>query len=390
MRSKLFLWLMSLCLIAASSGFVCRDAAGAEPVSADHAYTDPRTGAAFFDVYLGGGHFVVLRTADGEWRRLPDAVQQIWGESEAGCVRINPYWLQPQPFLDACYDAEADELVYTAMFEPSPSGKWGLKTILFHETSAELRQSSEPHPPVPYGSFIHGKKGALMLKNYATGEIRLIGVTGILPDYEWLPDGTLALVRYNEAERVHELARVHPATGETKRLFSGLLRNYNEELGLLLYVHKDEWFIYDYRTGKSRPYRAEEDGRLFARPVPPAREVPPPSPEAFDYAALPVAGTELREKSAAVLTLDSAEVRLPFAFVGLDGETYVPLRPLVDRGWTWRRETLAGGGHEFVVETERGELRLNRANSMALNDRLYLSIDLIQSLGHDVEWRWLR
>jgi len=399
LRSKFFVRVLSFLLVlsAATAGYPFRDAASADgdDFYAYREYTDPRTGESFFHVsaYSDSGEpvsAIVFRTADGEWRRLPDAVQQIWGESEAGCVRINPYWLQPAPFLDACYDTAADELVYTAMFEPSPSGKWGLKTILFHETSADLRQSSEPHPSVPYGSYIHEKKGALMLKNYATGEIRLVGITGIIPDDVWLPDGTLALVRYNETERIHELVRINPATGETKRLFSGLLRRYNEELGLLLYVLKDEWFIYDYRTGKSRPYREEEDDRLFSRPAPPAREVPPPSPDDFELAALPVAGTELREKSAAVLTLDGADIPLPFAFAGLNGEPYVPLRPLVDRGWTLRKEPLAEGGHDYIVESERGSLRLNRANSMALNDRLYLQLRLIRSLGHEAELRWLR
>lgn len=399
MRSKALCRILCalLFLSVAPSGLNGGDAAGAEAGDfyAHYIFTDARTGESFYEVtlFLNPREFVsaiVFRTADGEWLRLPDGVRQFPGESEAGCVRVNPYWLRPAPFLDACYDAAADELVYTAMFEPSPSGKWGLKTIRFYETADDPLSASDPHPSIPYGSRILAKKGALMLKNYATGEIRLAGITGVHPDYVWLPDGTLALSRYSEADREYELVRIHPATGEAKRLFAGLLRGYNAEQGLLRYVDaKGEWYVHDVRAGKSRPYREAEDAKLFSGSVPPDRPAPLPAPVDFDLTALPVAETVTREKPVAALTLDGREIPLPFAFVGLDGETYVPLRPLVDRGWTLTWEPLAGGGHEFVAESERGGLRLNRANSMALDDRLYVRLGLIRSLGHEAELKWL-
>ncbi|AGA57161.1 hypothetical protein Theco_0975 [Thermobacillus composti KWC4] len=396
MRSKSFVRLLSalLALSVATAGYPLRDAAAAEKFFARHAYTDPSTGEVFFDVIRNSEPYqlVVFRTADGEWMRLPDGVRGIGLDDRTGCVRVSTY---SAPFHDVCYDAAADALVYTTAFEPSPSGKWGLKIVSFYESYVPTNvHTSTPQPSIHYGSHTSQKQHLLLLKNNATGEIRQLAISDRYPDYRWLADGTLLLERFSETARQNELVRINPATGEAKRFMLASLRGYNAEHNLLLYVMNEpsrKLRIYDFRTGKSRLAK-EGETELFYPETEVSREErpePPSLPEDLDLDALPVAGTGIRHDYAAVLTLDGADVQLPFAYVGLDGETYVPLKPFVARGWTMRQES-SDGGHEYVVDTGRGELRLNRANSISLNDRLYLQLRLIRSLGHEAELRWLR
>lgn len=396
MRSKSFVRLLSalLALSVATAGYPLRDAAAAEKFFARHAYTDPSTGEVFFDVIRNSEPYqlVVFRTADGEWMRLPDGVRGIGLDDRTGCVRVSTY---SAPFHDVCYDAAADALVYTTAFEPSPSGKWGLKIVSFYESYVPTNvHTSTPQPSIHYGSHTSQKQHLLLLKNNATGEIRQLAISDRYPDYRWLADGTLLLERFSETARQNELVRINPATGEAKRFMLASLRGYNAEHNLLLYVMNEpsrKLRIYDFRTGKSRLAKEDEE-KLFYPDfgTPGDKEAEPVLPADLDLDALPVAETGIREEHAAVLTLDGADIPLPFAFAGLDGETYVPLRPLVDRGWTLRKEPLAEGGHDYIVESERGSLRLNRANSMALNDRLYIPIRLIRSLGHEAGLKWNR
>ncbi|REK56169.1 MAG: hypothetical protein C6W55_08270 [Thermobacillus sp.] len=396
MRSKSFVRLLSalLALSVATAGYPLRDAAAAEKFFARHAYTDPSTGEVFFDVIRNSEPYqlVVFRTADGEWMRLPDGVRGIGLDDRTGCVRVSTY---SAPFHDVCYDAAADALVYTTAFEPSPSGKWGLKIVSFYESCVPTNvHTSTPQSSIHYGSHTSQKQHLLLLKNNATGEIRQLAISDRYPDYRWLADGTLLLQKFSETDRQNELVRINPATGEAKRFMLASLRGYNAENNLLLYVMNEpsrKLRIYDFRTGKSRLAK-EGETELFYPETEVSREErpePPSLPEDLDLDALPVADTGIRHDYAAVLTLDGADVQLPFAYVGLDGEAYVPLKPFVARGWTTRQES-SDGGHEYVVDTGRGELRLNRANSISLNDRLYLQLRLIRSLGHEAELRWLR
>jgi hypothetical protein len=383
MSKKFSVWMLAtLLLLSASAGYGVREAAAAEPYTAHYAYTDPRTGEVFFNVIRDVKPYrqhVVFRAADGQWMRLPDDVTQIWSDGSTGCARVGDFLLQPAPFHDACYDAAADELVYTSMFTPSPSGKWGLKIITFFEPT------SQPNAI--------GKKVVVMLKNNATGAIRQILESSHHPSYTWLPDGTLALERFSETERQNEIVRINPATGETKRLMLGSLRADATKDGLLLYVKNEPsrpFRIYDYRTGKSRLAKEGEAEALFFADSGPRDGGEPSMPANLDLDALPIAETGIRQEDAAALKLDNGEVPLPFAFIGLDGETYVPLKPLLDRGWTLAKEAVPEGGHAFVVRSGRGEVRLHRGNSTTLEDRLYVPIRLLQTLGHEAELKWNR
>ena len=366
-------------------------AAAGEPYQADYVYTDPRTGEAFFNVYRGGERFVVFRTADGDWMRLPDAILSLWSDFDGGCASFWAYPPLPEQYHNVCYDAAADEVVYTAWFTPSPSGKWGLKFIASYEMFDPADEpSSYPGSIIHYTSRTIQKKETVLLRNNATGEIRQLAVSTSAMPYRWLADGTLLLQKFSETDRQNELVRINPATGEAKRFMLGSMRGYNAERNLLLYVMNEperRLRIYDFRAGKSRLAKEGETELFYPETgVSRVEEAEPPSlPKDLDLDSLPVADTGYRQEHVAVLTLDGADIPLPFAFVGLDGETYVPLRPLVERGWTMEREDEA-----YVVGTGRGELRLNRDNGISLNDRLYLPIGLIQTLGHDVEWRWLR
>lgn len=370
-------------------------AAAGEPYQADYVYTDSRTGEVFFNVYRGAESFVVFRTADGEWMRLPDGIARLWSGSESGCAFLFAYPPHPEQYFNACYDAEADEVVYHTEFAPSPNGKWGLKIVPYYEPFDPANgQTSYPGSIIRYTSRTIQKKETVLLRNNATGEIRQLAVSTSAIPYRWLADGTLLLQKFSETDRQNELVRINPATGEAKRFMLGSMRGYNAERNLLLYVINEperRLRIYDFRAGKSRLAK-EGETELFYPETEVSREErpePPSLPEDLDLDALPVAGTGIRHDYAAVLTLDGADVQLPFAYVGLDGETYVPLKPFVARGWTMRQES-SDGGHEYVVDTGRGELRLNRANSISLNDRLYLQLRLIRSLGHEAELRWLR
>jgi hypothetical protein len=383
-----------LLLSVAFSGYPARDTAAAEHRFVAFALSDSGTGKVFFNVIRNAepGQLVVFRTADGEWMRLPDHIRSIWVQSVNGCYGVPSYALSPSPFTDACYDPAKDELVYTTLFEHSPSGKWGLKRIAFYRPfDPAAQQTARPHSVIHYGYGPYGmqKQEILLLRNNATGEIRQIAESSTYPIYVWLKDGTLLLQQFSETDRQNELVRIHPATGETKRFMLGSLRGYNAELGWLLYVINEPsrtLRIYDFAAGKSRLATADEIG-LFYPPADAPKREEPSFPGDLDIDALPVADTRLRTDVAATLTLDGADIPLPFAFVGLDGETYVPLRPLVDRGWTIRQEPL-DRGFEYAVRSDRGELRVNRSNSYALNDRLYIPIRLIESLGHTAELKW--
>jgi hypothetical protein len=394
MRLKTCIRMLSaLLMLSVAAVFGLREAVAAD-IYARHAHTDPGSGKVFFNVLRGSPavQLVVFRTAEGEWMRLPDMVRNVGYDAGSGCIRVSSYSLMPLPFADACYDAAKDELVYTTLYEPSPSGKWGLKTIIFYEPyDLSEQQTGWPHSLIHYGSHTLQKKETLLLKNNVTGEIRQLVRSSKYPVHRWLADGTLLLQQFSETDRQNELVRIHPATGEMKRLLPGSLYGYNAEHNLLLYVINEpsrRLRIYDFRTGESRLAK-EGEAALFYPETDVPREVgeAPSLPEDLDIDALPVAHPEIRYDHAAVMTLDGSEVPLPFAFVGLDGETYVPLRPLIDRGWTLRQEPL-DRGFEYVVETGRGSFRLNRTNSISLNDRLYVPIRLIESLGHEAELKW--
>jgi len=398
MRIRRFVRMLSalLLLSAAVSGFPSRDAAAEEQIFASFALADSGTGKEFFNVIRNSepSQLVVFRTADGEWMRLPDHVRRIWDQSVNGCYVVPAYALSPSPLTDACYDAAKDELVYTTLFEHSPSGKWGLKRIAFYQPiDPSAQQTAWPHSVIHYGYGPYGmqKQELLLLRNNATGEIRQIAASSTYPIYRWLKDGTLLLQRFSETERQNELVRINPATGEARRLMLGTLRGYNAERNWLLYVINEPsrtLRIFDFGTGTTRLAK-EDEVALFYPDSGASKPEEPAFPKDLDIGALPVADTGLRYDHAASLTLDGADIPLPFAFVGLDGETYTPLRPLVDRGWTIRQEPL-DKGFEYAVRSERGELRLNRSNSITLNDRLYIPLRLIESLGHEAELKWIR
>lgn len=385
-----------LLLSAATVGYLSREAAAAEEMFASFALADPGTGKVFFNVIRNAEprQIVVFRTADGEWMRLPDHVRSLWVQSANGCYRVPAHALSPSPMTDACYDAAKDELVYTTFFEQSPSGKWGLKDFTFYQPydpSTLLTDRPQPVIHYGYGPYAMHKQVVLMMRNNATGEIRQLVASDTYPVYRWLKDGTLLLQRFSETDRQNELVRVNPATGEMKRFMLGSLRGYNAERNWLLYVINEPsrtLRIYDFGTGTSRPAK-EDEAALFYPDSAASKPEEPAFPQDLDIDSLPVASTGLRTDDAATLTLDGADIPLPFAFIGMDGETYVPLRPLVDRGWTIRQEPLERG-FEYAVRSDRGELRLNRGNSISLNDRLYVPIRLIESLGHEAKLKWIR
>jgi len=389
MRAKWLVRLLSVAILASVLTAVSplREAA-ADRAAARYVYTDPATGKVFFNVYLDSGPIVVYRTADGEWMRLPDFVDTVWPDSGSGCLRASAFPPQGEMYGGGfCYDAAADELVHTAAFESSPSGKWGLKTVIYYRPHVPPEQQ----PAIHYGSFATLKQAILFLRDNTTGEIRQLVTGDRTLVYYWLKDGTLLLQRFSETDRQNELVRIHPATGETKRVLLGSLRGYNAERDWLLYVLNEPsrtLRILDIATGKSR-VAAEDEIRLFYPESDAPKPEEPSFPDDLDIGALPVADTGLRQEFVAALTLDGREAKLPFAFVGLDGETYVPVRALIESGWTMRQVPL-DNGYEFALRSDRGELKLNRTNSMSLNERLYVPIRLIASLGHVAELKWMR
>lgn len=393
-RSLAAALLCGLLIAAAGFGMMRSEAhAAAAPFYAYYAYTDPRTGEAFFNIHRDAEYFVVFRTADGEWIRLPETVHSIGSGSGEGCVIVSARILQQVPVYDICYDAAADELIHTAVFQPSPSGKWSLK----HVSLLGYMDAERPTGPAG-GSILYGTRGipaqsALLVKDSARGVVRQIYGSSGFRRSDWLPDGTLLVEQFSETERQNELVRVNPATGETNRILLGSLRGYNKELGLLLCVKNEPsrtLRIYDLLTGQFRLAEEGEADALFYDLIKQERLKEPSVPKDLDLDALPVADTGIRQEHGAALALDGSEIPLPFAFIGSDGETYVPLRPLAELGWTMRREVFPGGGHEYVVETDRGSLVVNPGNSVAMNGHIFIKLALIRSLGHDAELKWQR
>ncbi|WP_309120631.1 hypothetical protein [Paenibacillus sp.] len=355
-----------------------------------HAFTHPKTGESFFNVFLHrpGGETVdrrvIFKTPNGEWKRLPEAVHGT-GAVYGGNAYV---WVNDptSPAFDGIYyDAATDELVAGELYETSPNGKFGLRYVMYYE----LAPAERGYAP----GYWQSKRIAVFAKNKQNGVLRQIAVEREWPNLRWLPDGTLLQQRYSEQEKQNEVVRIDPDTGIAERIALASLRAYDEELGLMLYAYNEperKLYIYDFHEGTSRPARAGEKEELFRIEHAESSPERPEAPADLDVDALPVAETGFRRNDEAMLRIDGQDVPLPYAYFGVDRKLYLPIRPIADAfGWGIERNG-AKPEYEYTISTkDGGSIVVDRANSSILNFRLFVDAADIRALYGDLTIDWI-
>ncbi|WP_068785768.1 TolB-like translocation protein [Paenibacillus phocaensis] len=344
-----------------------------------HAYTNPDTKEAYYNAYLtaddGKSERKVLSwTEDGTWYVLPDTVSDLWGDEMSPYVRVLTQGLNPPPFSEVYLDTSADRLVGKTGYQNSPSGKFGVRKVIYFEGSSS-------------------KRVALFVKNNQNGVIRLVSDGGEWPVTYWLPDGTLLMERYSEAAKQNEIVRLNPDTLETHRLLLASLLGYDEQEGQLLLTYNEparKPYLYDVRTRKVRSV-TDQEVKNFYDPLPvPIQTKAPEVPADLELEKLPVKALEYVQKGDANLTVNGTKIALPFVFFGLDRKLYVPIRPVSEaQNWQVKQgEDKNGKSFSYTVSTGKQSVQVNPSNAKVIEDRLYIQADALNRLATDwaIEW----
>ncbi|MCH1639996.1 hypothetical protein MJ257_07760 [Paenibacillus timonensis] len=343
-----------------------------------HAYTNPETKEAYYNAYLTADdgkseRKVVSRTEDGTWYVLPDTVSELWGDEMSPFVRVWTEGLTPPPFGEVYLDTAGDRLVGKTGYQNSPSGKFGVRKVIYFEGSS--------------------KRVALFLKNNQNGVIRQASDGGEWPVTYWLPDGSLLTERYSETAKQNEIVRVNPDTLETHRLLLASLLGYDEQRGELLLAYNEptrQAHLYDVRSRKVRGVTDQEVEAFYDRIQGSSATKAPEVPDDLEADQLPVKKLEYVQEGEANLTLNGAKIALPFVFFGLDRELYIPVRP-VSESLGWEVERSSGSdmkSYRYTVSTGAQSIQLDRTNSKVIGDRLYLHAKALTQLVSDwgIEW----
>lgn len=347
----------------------------AEKAEVYHAYTNPNTKEAYYNAYIttddGQAHRKVLsRTKDGTWYVLPDTVTQVWGDELSPYVRVMTKGLNPQPFGEVYLDTAGDRLVGKVGYQNSPSGKFGIRKVIYFEG--------------------YSKRVALFVKNNQNGVIRQAWDGWEWPVTYWLPDGSLLFERYSETAKQNEIVRLDPDTLKTQRLLLASLLGYDEQRGELLLTYNEptrQPYLYDVRTRKVRGVTEHEVQAFYERVQGSASTKAPEVPDDLNANQLPVKALEYVQEGEANLIINGKQIELPFAFLGMDQKLYVPILP-VSESLNWEVERSADSNmkaYRYMVSTETRSIQVDRSNSKVIEDRLYLQDDVLTKLVS--EWR---
>jgi hypothetical protein len=382
---------------AAAATLTAGTAAYAAPAVTDiqyqYVYTDAGTGETFFNVMENMDDNtwkgrVIIQTKDGQWETLSDEIAGLSQPIQSPYAAIYSQGQSLKRFDDAYYDPEAGELVTGSLYQNSPSGKWGFKYILhFDKFPAEGGYSKG------YGYI---KRVAVLLKNKKNGVIRQIGDLPSLPQYFWLPDGSLMEQRFSEADRQNEIVRIDPDDGQAKRLILGSLEAYSSGQNEILFTRNEptrKQQIYDFRTGKIRLAGKGEAAALMesyqsAQASPGGKPDAPEVPADLDIDALPVTATSSRQLSEANVLVDGKTIPVPYSFFGLDRKLYVPIQPIA-QALGWKLTDLPGDEYSYSIKTGHQELLVDKTNSLMYNSRLFVRMDAIQAAGYTnagIQW----
>lgn len=343
-----------------------------------HAYTNPDTKEAYYNAYLptDGGKLerkVLSRTADGTWYVLPDTVSELWGDEMSPYVHVLTQGLNPPPFGEVYLDTAGDRLVGKTGYQHSPSGKFGIRKVIYYEG--------------------YSKRVALFLKNNQNGVIRQVSDRGEWPVTYWLPDGSLLMERYSETAKQNEIVRLNPDTLETQRLLLASLLGYDEQRGQLLLAYNEparQPNLYDVHTRKVRSVTDQEVKAFYDRLQDSAGTKAPEVPNDLAADQLPVKTLEYVQEGEAHLTVNGTKIALPFVFFGLDRKLYIPVRPVCE-SLSWEMERSSGSdmkSYRYTVSTGTESFQIDRSNSKVIGDRLYLQANVLNRLVSDwgIEW----
>ncbi|NBD27900.1 hypothetical protein [Paenibacillus glycinis] len=382
---------------AAAATLASGTAAYAAPTVTDiqfhYVYTNAGTGDTFFNVMENRSDStwkgrVLLQTKDGQWEMLPDEIAGLSQPIQSPYAAIYSQVQSLKRFDDAYYDPDSAELVTGSLYQNSPSGKWGLKYILhFDKFPAEGGYSKG------YG---YAKRVAVLLKNNQNGVIRQIGDLPFMPQYFWLPDGSLMEQRFSKEDRQNEIVRINPDNGLAKRLILGSLEAYSNGQNEILFARNESTRtpqIYDFRTGKTRLAGKNEANALMesyqsAQTNTSGKPDAPAVPADLDIDALPVMTTTSRQLSEANVLVDDKTISVPYSFFGLDSKLYVPIQPIA-QALGWKVTDVPGNEYSFSIKTSHRELLADKTNSLMYNSRLFVRIDAIRAAGYTntgIQW----
>lgn len=344
-----------------------------------HTYTNPNTKEAYYNAYLTAEdgeskRKILSRTEEGTWFALPETVIGLWGAEGSPYVRVFTQGLTPTPFGEVYLDTAGDRLVGKTGYQNSPSGKFGIRKVIYFEG--------------------YSKRVAMFVKNNQNGVIRQVTDSGEWPVTYWLPDGSLLMERYSETAKQNEIVRMNPDTQETHRLLLASLLGYDEQRGQLLLTYNKptrQPHLYDVQSRKVRSVTDQEVKHFYDKLPVSERLKAPEVPRDLNAEKLPVKTLEYVQEGDANLMVNGSKIALPFVFFGLDRKLYVPIRPVAEaQGWKVER---SGGGegksYSYTVSTGNQSIQVNRSNAKVIEDRLYVNADALDRLASDWSIQWV-
>lgn len=341
-------------------------------------YEDAASGRSYYRAYAydkqsGFMGRVIYKNGQGDWSALPDRyLYTSWDISAGQPVLVDSEDVSGIQHL--FYDPSTDTVVRRAAFNRTGNEAYGL-----------LQTKTAALPRNVNGNVMTTAHSLLMLKNYGSGEIRVIGESGHSFFTAWLNDGSLLVERYSEEAKQNEIVKLDPASGKTARLLLASVWGYNEAAKQLMIAYNEpnrKLWIYNLGDGTLHPASKQEIDSFYGSsssvsyPEVPADQ--PPS--GLQPQLLPVTPTEDTTVHEAEIAVNGKNVKLPFAFQS-GGSTYVPVRPLADASVCAVKQTKTADSSYFTLTGPSGSVKIPSEESAMLGYRLYVSTEQLKSVG---------
>lgn len=226
-----------------------------------------------------------------------------------------------------------------------------------------------------------GMNYQILFKNFVNGDIRLLYETRRTHRIYWTKDNQLLINRYSETAKENEIVLYSPDKKAYQKVVFGSIYKFSPEHNLILFVKNEQLrrqWIYDLSTNQERLAKDQEEidkwfPSSYTRSS--GAKVPEP-PEDLDIDSLETITPTFGAINEHKLIFDDQEIPIFFTFKK-EGKTFIPVRPLIETV-NIQAKYSRDGNH---LISYKNSLQLNSENSTEFNDRLFVTSDVLESIG---------
>lgn len=350
-------------------------AGAAGTYSAEKIFTDPQSGAVYYNVERidleTREKRVVVKMADGQWKKWNPNIRSMRVEEGQQLPVLDTNFADSvEGGMQYIYDPEDQEVVKGKLFRSSPDGKWGIHERLYFE---------------PTGKGNTGKVHSYVLRNNQTGKTKEWLRTDYSIGATWLSDNRIIYSRLNEKLNQEEIVIYDPAADKLDRVAFGNLRGVQPDKGYVVYtLNKPDRPLYllDLKKRVSKPLKDWAAAEAYLPHSENAKDSTIDLPSDFDLDALPEEKMKMKTQCDYKVTIDGTTARVPFVFEEKQ-TAKIPVKPLAEvYGWKLSKLDKKTAAFRFKLEHGSRSIELNPTNSVLEEGILYMTTEQIKQLGY--------